>query len=31
MGGSLIYLEPNERMAVEDLFKAIDIALANDA
>jgi len=27
MGGSLIYLEPDERMAVEDLFKAIDFWL----
>jgi len=31
MGGSQIYLEPNERMTVEDLYKAIAIASANDA
>lgn len=31
MGGSQIYLEPNEKMSVEDLFKAVAIASANDA
>lgn len=31
MGGSQIYLEPNEKMSVFDLFKAISIASANDA
>ncbi len=31
MGGSQIYLEEGERMSVEDLFKAIVIASANDA
>ena len=31
MGGSQIYLETNEQMSIEDLFKAIAIASANDA
>lgn len=31
MGGSQIYLEEGERMSVEDLFKSIAIASANDA
>lgn len=31
MGGSQIYLEPEEKMSVHDLFKAISIASANDA
>lgn len=31
MGGSQIYLEEGEKMDVEDLFKAISIASANDA
>lgn len=31
MGGSQIYLEEGEKMNVEDLFKAISIASANDA
>lgn len=31
MGGSQIYLEPGEKMSVQDLFKAISIASANDA
>mgnify|MGYP003293821012 CR=1 FL=1 len=31
MGGSQIYLEEGEKMSVEDLFKAISIASANDA
>lgn len=31
MGGSQIYLEEGERMNVEDLFKSIAIASANDA
>ena len=31
MGGSQIYLEPNEKMSVFDLFKAISIVSANDA
>jgi len=31
MGGRQTYLEPNERMTVEDIFKTIAIALANDA
>lgn len=31
MGGSQIYLEPNEQMSVDDLFKAVAIASANDA
>lgn len=31
MGGSQIYLEPNEQMPVSDLLKAICIASANDA
>ena len=31
MGGSQIYLEPNEMMSVSDLLKAICIASANDA
>jgi D-alanyl-D-alanine carboxypeptidase (penicillin-binding protein 5/6) len=30
-GGSQIYLEPGEIMSVEDLFKAVAIASANDA
>lgn len=30
-GGSQIYLEPNEKMSVEDLFKGISVASANDA
>lgn len=31
MGGSQIYLEPNEKMSIKDLFKSIAIASANDA
>lgn len=31
MGGSQIFLAPNERMSVEDLFKSMVIASANDA
>ena len=31
MGGSQIYLQPNEQMSVEDLLKSICIASANDA
>ena len=31
MGGSQIWLEPGEEMSVEDLFKAVVIASANDA
>lgn len=31
MGGSQIYLEPNEQMSVSDLLKSICIASANDA
>ncbi|GAA4061332.1 D-alanyl-D-alanine carboxypeptidase family protein [Amphibacillus indicireducens] len=31
MGGSQIFLEPNEEMTVDDLLKAIAIASANDA
>lgn len=31
MGGSDIWLEPNEQMTVKDLFKAMAIASANDA
>ncbi len=31
MGGSQIYLEPGERMSVEDLLKSVIIASANDA
>lgn len=31
MGGSQIYLEPGERMSVEDLLKSVVIASANDA
>ncbi|RHM61722.1 D-alanyl-D-alanine carboxypeptidase family protein [Coprobacillus sp. AF33-1AC] len=31
MGGSQVYLEPNETMSVKDLFKSIAIASANDA
>lgn len=31
MGGSQIYLAPNEQMTVEDLLKAVVIASANDA
>lgn len=31
MGGSQIYLAPNEKMTVKDLFKGISMASANDA
>ena len=31
MGGSQIYLEPNEKMSVDDLLKGICMASANDA
>lgn len=31
MGGSQIFLEPNEEMTVDDLLKAVAIASANDA
>lgn len=31
MGGSQIFLEPNEKMNVKDLFKAVAVASANDA
>lgn len=31
MGGSQVYLEPNEKMSVKDMFKSIAIASANDA
>lgn len=31
MGGSQIFLQPNEKMKVEDLFKAVSIGSANDA
>jgi len=31
MGGSQIFLQPNEKMKVEDLFKAVAIGSANDA
>lgn len=31
MGGSQIYLEPGEKMSVEDLLKSVIIASANDA
>ena len=31
MGGSQIFLEPNEKMSVKDLFKAVAIGSANDA
>lgn len=31
MGGTQIYLEPNEKMSVRDLFKAVAINSANDA
>lgn len=31
MGGSQIYLAPNEQMSVEDLFKSVAIVSANDA
>lgn len=31
MGGSQIFLEPNEEMSVDDLLKAVAIASANDA
>ena len=31
MGGSQIFLEPNEKMSVDDLLKAVAIASANDA
>ena len=31
MGGSQIFLEPNEKMSVKDLFKAVAVASANDA
>ncbi len=30
-GGSQIYLEPNEEMTIEDLFKGVCVASANDA
>lgn len=30
-GGSQIYLEPNEEMSIEDLFKGVCVASANDA
>ena len=31
MGGSQIFLQPNEKMSVRDLFKAVAIGSANDA
>jgi D-alanyl-D-alanine carboxypeptidase (penicillin-binding protein 5/6) len=31
MGGSQIFLEPNEKMSITDLFKGVAIASANDA
>ncbi len=31
MGGSQIFLEPNEQMSIEDLFKSVAISSANDA
>ncbi|ERJ12824.1 D-alanyl-D-alanine carboxypeptidase family protein [Haloplasma contractile] len=31
LGGSQIWLEPNEKMTVEDLFKSVAIASANDS
>ncbi len=31
MGGSQIYLETNEKMSIEDLFKSVAISSANDA
>lgn len=31
MGGSQIFLQPNEKMSVEDMFKAVAIGSANDA
>ena len=31
MGGTQIFLEPNEKMSVEDLFKSVCINSANDA
>lgn len=31
MGGSQIFLQPNEKMSVKDLFKAVAIGSANDA
>ncbi len=31
MGGSQIFLQPNEQMSVEDLFKSIALASANDS
>lgn len=31
MGGSQVYLEENEKMSVEELFKCVAIASANDA
>lgn len=31
MGGSQIFLQPNEKMSVNDLFKAVAIGSANDA
>ncbi len=31
MGGSQIYLETNEQMSIEDLFKSVAISSANDA
>ena len=30
-GGSQIYLEPNEEMTIDDLFKGLSVASANDA
>ena len=30
-GGSQIYLEPNEEMSIEDLFKGVCVASANDS
>ena len=30
-GGSQIYLQPNEKMSVKDLFKGVSVASANDA
>ena len=31
MGGSQIFLQPNEKMSVKDLFKAVAVGSANDA
>lgn len=31
MGGTQIFLAPNEKMSVDDLFKAVAINSANDA